>query len=195
MTNLYLLIIWLLLTTKLISNEAQKTWLTTCRLLDCKPTLRECINDGCLGKQSCKSCIQLTNVACIKCFDDILNEVDDFLGSGQSTIICDKSNELHLTVCEFFCRINFKTYWQCDVLNGIPICNCNPTLQITSQTSPITNPTTTSSSSTQSTSQPNSSPNFSTTSQLSSTTSTTTKSTTSSKEPSVIYPSNIVIYI
>jgi hypothetical protein len=202
MTNSYLRIVFFLLSillksrgeNKLVSKEEQKTWLTTCRLLDCKSTLRECISDGCLGKQSCKSCIQLTNIACLRCFDDILNEVDDFLGSAQSTIICDKSNELHTTVCEFFCRTNFKTYWQCDVLNGIPLCNCNAMPQSTSQMSPITNTTTVSWSTLQPTIPVTITSSLFATSQTPAT-SYTSKLTTSFQEPSIIYPSKIVFLL
>jgi hypothetical protein len=137
-------IVWLYITSHLsfafVQEKASKNWESICQILSCEPILKNCIQLGCLGETDCKNCVQLNSPNCVRCIDTIL--IEQFYSiNGQSTIICDRLNSVHLTTCEFFCRLNYKTSWQCESYNNFPLCNClwsstttyNPSVSTTSR--------------------------------------------------------------
>ena len=123
-----------------IKNEndltSNKGWETVCHESSCKSTLEQCIQNGCLGKASCKSCVEYYLSTCSKCVDDIYDESTQItLGNNNKTIICDANNQLHTTVCNFYCRSLFKPNFKCEVISNIPVCNC---IDLTTTTSTTT---------------------------------------------------------
>ena len=111
-----------------IKNEPSslnKAWQSVCTIYSCESTLQQCINVGCLGKANCKSCVEDYPTTCSKCVDDIYDETTQVtLPDNRKTIICDMNNQLHTTVCNFFCRSLFKPNYKCEVISDIPVCNC-----------------------------------------------------------------------
>ena len=149
-----ILLINLFLMISSIKNEPSnlnKAWQSICKINSCEPTLNECISDGCFGKASCKSCVEDYLPSCSRCVDDIYDETTQVtLPDNRKTIICDISNQLHTTVCNFFCRSLFKLNYKCEIISDMPVCNCMDTTTPTS-----TNTTTTlSTSSTTTTKRP-----------------------------------------
>ena len=120
----YIFYVILTLNVLIAKSEHSKGWETVCKIYNCQSVLKSCISNGCLGKDSCRSCVEVYDPSCSRCFDDIITEAFYTGSNGQPTIICDKANELHLVSCELFCRANFITKFKCEVLNGLPICNC-----------------------------------------------------------------------
>ena len=112
----------------LIRNEndlTSKAWQSICKINSCESTLQECINDGCFGKISCKSCVEDYHTTCGRCVDDIYDEAAQItLPDNRKTIICDINNQLHTTVCNFFCRSLFKLNYKCEIISDMPVCNC-----------------------------------------------------------------------
>ena len=146
-------------------NDFNKAWQSICTLYSCESTLQQCINVGCFGKANCKSCVEDYPTTCSKCVDDIYDESTQItLPDNRKTIICDINNQLHRTVCNFFCRSLFKPNHKCDIISDMPVCNC------IDLTTPITTSTTTT------TATP--------------TVTTTVSSTTTHKNPE--YPSNML---
>ena len=106
-------------------NDLSKAWQSICKINSCESTLQECINDGCFGKVSCKSCVEDYLPSCSRCVDDIYDEAAQItLPDNRKTIICDISNQLHTTVCNFFCRSLFKLNYKCEIISDMPVCNC-----------------------------------------------------------------------
>ena len=169
----YNLILFLTLNVLIAKSEHSKGWETVCKIYSCQSVLKNCISNGCLGKDSCRSCIEVYDTSCSRCFDDIINEAVYAGSNGQSTIICDKANELHLVSCELFCRTNFITKFKCEVLNGLPICNCLGEQPIISTTIDLTTST------------------ASTTTTTSTTSTTTTTVITTTLKSNTSYPSNV----
>ena len=119
-----------------------KAWQSQCLINSCEPTLQECISHACFGKANCKSCVEDYKPTCSKCVDDIFDETAQIQlpGINSNTIICDSNNQMHTTVCNFFCRSLFKPFYKCEVLNSLPVCTCMDTLPTTT-TTPTTTPT------------------------------------------------------
>jgi hypothetical protein len=116
----------------------------------CETTLQQCISIGCFGKANCKSCVEDFSPSCSRCVDDIFDETAQItLPDNRKTIICDANNQLHTTVCNFFCRSLFITNYKCEILSDLPVCNCKeiatspPTTRTTTTTTtkiPVTYP-------------------------------------------------------
>ena len=120
-----------------------KGWETTCKITSCESTLNQCIVNSCLGKPSCRSCVETYLTSCSRCVDEIYDETTQItLPDNRKTIICDMNNQLHTTVCNFFCRSLFKLNYKCEIMSDIPVCNCMDTTTPTPTTS-TTTPTTT----------------------------------------------------
>ena len=138
--NLKTLIYFACLLVKLIDSYQliAKSWESTCSILLCEQAISQCVKNGCLGPKNCQSCLNINNPSCSVCYNDIINEDDQYQSNGEPTIICDASNEFHKLTCQFFCRIKFKTNSQCYNVNKIPVCNCID--EITTTTTPIPNP-------------------------------------------------------
>ena len=132
-----------------IKNEPSslnKAWQSICKINSCESTLQECINDGCFGKVNCKSCVEDYHTTCGRCVDDIYDEAAQItLPDNRKTIICYMNNQLHITVCNFFCRSLFKLNYKCETIRDMPVCNCmdTTTLTPTTTTLPTTLTTTT----------------------------------------------------
>ena len=106
-------------------NSFSKAWETICKINACEPTLQDCISDGCFGKASCRSCVETYHTTCSRCVDDIYDETTQItLPDNRKTIICDVSNQLHRTVCNFYCRTLYKPNYKCEIISDIPVCNC-----------------------------------------------------------------------
>ena len=122
--------------------DLDKSWQAVCAISSCQSTLQQCINDGCLGKALCKNCVNEYHTTCGRCVDDIYDETTQItLPNNRKTIICDMNNQLHITVCNFFCRSLFKPNYKCEVISDMPVCNCMDTT--TPTTSSTTSTTTT----------------------------------------------------
>ena len=125
--------------------DLNKSWPVVCKINACEPTLKECISDGCLGKALCKSCVEEYHTTCGRCVDDIYDETTQItLPDNRKTIICDMSNQLHTTVCNFFCRSLFKLNYKCEIISDMPVCNCMDAAITTTSTTSTTPTTTTS---------------------------------------------------
>jgi len=124
--NLKFIIYFTFLLIKLIDSSLliTKSWESTCVILSCDRTIDVCIQNGCLGLNNCKSCLNTNNQNCGVCFSDIITETDHLQSNGEPTIICDITKNFHKLACQFFCRINFSIYSECSVVNGFPVCNC-----------------------------------------------------------------------
>jgi WD40 repeat protein len=98
-------------------------WEQICEI--CQETLEQCIENDCLGEEECQDCIIENSLNCVSCFAEIFDESAQItLPDDSRTIICDADNELHVTVCNFFCRSLFKPNYKCEILNDVPVCNC-----------------------------------------------------------------------
>ena len=120
-------------------SNLNKSWQAVCTINSCESTLQQCIGVGCLGKVSCKSCVDVYHTTCGRCVDDIYDESTQItLPDNRKTIICDINNQLHTTVCNFFCRSLFKLNYKCEIISDMPVCNCmdttTPTTTATSTT-------------------------------------------------------------
>ena len=137
MKNLLRLIIIFLITqekcTKQFVKEETRGWESICSILSCKPVLENCIRTNCIGKENCRNCVQNENEMCLRCVDGLINE-ENYLLNGNKTIICDSVNSLHLTTCNFYCRMKELLSWTCEQLGGYPLCNCKSSLMTTSLT-------------------------------------------------------------
>ena len=121
-----------------------KSWPVSCVIYSCQSTLQQCINSGCLGKALCKSCVEEYQTTCGRCVDDIYDETTQItLPDNRKTIICDMSNQLHTTVCNFFCRSLFKLNYKCEIISDMPVCNCMDATTTTTSTTSTTMTTTT----------------------------------------------------
>ena len=141
-----------------------KGWETTCKITSCESTLNQCIENSCIGKLSCRSCVETYLTSCSRCVDDIYDETTQItLPDNRKTIICDMSNQLHTTVCHFFCRSLFKLNYKCEIISDMPLCNCMDTTPTptTTTTFPTTRATTTSTTSTTTTKKPDDPSNMS----------------------------------
>jgi len=146
------LILNLLIATDLVKtleqNQTLKNWESVCSILSCKLVLDKCIQNGCLGTDQCRNCVQTQNQNCLRCIDSIINE-QYFTANGSPTIICDSLNSLHETTCNFYCRMKESENWKCEQIGGYPLCNCyassisTTTLTTTSTTTMTTTSTTT----------------------------------------------------
>ena len=102
-----------------------KSWETTCKIISCEASLNQCIENSCLGKTNCRSCVDTYFTSCSRCVDDIYDETTLItLPDNTKTIICDIKNQLHTTVCNFFCRSLFKLNYKCEIISDMPVCNC-----------------------------------------------------------------------
>ena len=127
MKQIIVLIINVFLMINSIRNETyfDKAWQAICKVSSCEPHLQECINDGCFGKPNCKSCVDVYSSNCSRCVDEIYDETAQItLPDNRKTIICDMNNQLHTTVCNFFCRSLVKPNYKCEIISDIPVCNC-----------------------------------------------------------------------
>ena len=129
MKRVFLIIINFLLLINSTRNEANlatsKSWESICKIQSCESTLEQCIQSGCLGKTSCKSCVETYHTSCSRCVDDIYDETTQVtLPDNHKTIICDANNQLHTTVCNFYCRSLLKPNYKCEIISDIPVCNC-----------------------------------------------------------------------
>jgi hypothetical protein len=119
--------------------DSNRSWPVVCKLNSCEPTLQQCINSGCLGKALCKSCVEEYDTTCGRCVDDIYDETTQItLPDNRKTIICDMNNQLHTTVCNFFCRSLFKLNYKCEIMSDMPLCNCMDATTPTTTTSTTT---------------------------------------------------------
>ena len=108
-------------------NESglNKAWQSICKISSCEPLLQECISDGCFGKANCKSCVDDYEPSCSRCVDDIFDETAQIsLPDSHKTIICDANNQLHTTVCNFYCRSLLKPNYKCEIISDITVCSC-----------------------------------------------------------------------
>jgi hypothetical protein len=109
-------------------NDPSKAWQSICTINSCQSTLEICINAACFGKANCKSCVEDYQSTCVRCVDDIYDETAQItLPDNRKTIICDMNNQLHTTVCNFYCRSLFIPKYKCEIINDIPVCNCGDT--------------------------------------------------------------------
>ena len=120
-----------------------KGWETTCKIItSCESTLNQCIENSCLGKTSCRSCVETYLTSCLRCVDEIYDETTQItLPDNRKTIICDMNNQLHTTVCNFYCRSLFKLNYKCEIISDMPVCNCIDTTTLTPTTSSMTSTT------------------------------------------------------
>ena len=104
------------------------------------------LSNACFGKANCKSCVEDYKPSCLKCVDDIYDETAQIQSpsTNTNTIICDNNNQMHSTVCNFFCRSLFKPFYKCEVINSFPLCTCMDTVPTTPTTTTTTTTTTTS---------------------------------------------------
>ena len=111
-----------------IRNENEllnKAWGSVCKINFCGAALEECIDKDCLGKVNCKACVESYRKTCSICVDEIYDETAQItLPDQRKTIICDLNNQLHVTVCDFYCRSLFKQNYKCEIISNIPVCNC-----------------------------------------------------------------------
>ena len=124
-------------------NDLNKTWMVVCNINSCESTLQRCINDGCVGKLSCKSCVENYLPSCSRCVDDIYDETTQItLSDNRKTILCIPESQLHLTVCNFFCRSLFNQDYKCEYISDlfVPICNCIDKVVSTTTKIPVTYP-------------------------------------------------------
>ena len=116
-------------------NDLNKSWPISCVVYSCESTLHQCISDGCFGKANCKNCVEYYHTTCGRCVNDIYDETTQItLPDNRKTIICDINNQLHTTVCDFFCRSLFKLYYICEIIINMPVCNCMDTSSTTTTT-------------------------------------------------------------
>jgi hypothetical protein len=114
--------------------DLNKSWPISCVIYSCESTLHQCMNDGCFGKLSCNSCIETYLASCSRCVDDIYDEAAQItLPDNRKTIICDINNQLHTTVCNFFCRSLFQLYYICEIITNMPVCICMDTTTTTTK--------------------------------------------------------------
>lgn len=105
--------------------KTSKAWQSICKINSCEATLTDCINHSCFGKENCRSCVEDYLPSCTRCVDDIYDATALItLPDNRKTIICDMMNQLHLTVCNFFCRSSYKPNFKCEIINDFPVCNC-----------------------------------------------------------------------
>ena len=115
--------------------DLNKSWQVVCAVNSCVSTLQQCISGGCLGKALCKSCVEDYLPSCSRCVDDIYDETTQItLPDNTKTLICDINNQLHTTVCNFFCRSLFKLNYKCEIISDMPVCNCIGTTTSTTTT-------------------------------------------------------------
>ena len=120
-------------------DKLEKSWPVVCTVYSCESTLQQCISVGCLGKAFCKSCVEEYHTTCGRCVDDIYDETAQItLPDNRKTIICDMNNQLHTTVCNFFCRSLFKLNYKCEIISDVPVCNCMDTTTPTTTTAAST---------------------------------------------------------
>ena len=119
-------------------NLTSKAWQSICKLSSCEPTLKECINQSCFGKENCRSCVEDYSANCLRCVDDIHDPTALItLPDNRKTIVCDMNNELHLTVCNFFCRSSYKPSSKCEIKFDVPVCSCmDSTISLTTTRGP-----------------------------------------------------------
>jgi hypothetical protein len=113
-----------------LRSQNQRGWESICSILSCKPILDRCVRNKCLGKDECRNCVLSEYQMCERCVDGLLND-KDFTINGKPTIICDPVNNLHLTTCNFYCRMKETITWKCEQIGGYPLCNCESDLMTT----------------------------------------------------------------
>jgi len=121
-----------------------KGWESTCKILFCQTSLQTCVTNGCMGQVDCRKCIETVNQNCLRCYDDIISQAFYLQSNNQPTIVCDKNLDLHQVSCQLFCRSNNYVDSKCDIVNGVPVCNClSNSSSTTTSTSTTPTPTTT----------------------------------------------------
>jgi hypothetical protein len=111
-------------------NESARNWEVICSILACKSVLDKCVLDQCSGAYECRNCVFTQNQICSRCVDSILNEQENAPG-GMQTIICDSSNSLHETTCNFYCRMKGRNNGKCEQTEDYSVCNCNENISTT----------------------------------------------------------------
>ena len=135
-------ILFFLMINKIRNESLSKNWQTICKIYSCEATIEKCIENGCLGKASCKSCVETYQSACSRCVDDIYDESTQIaLPDNNKKLICDVTNKFHLTVCNFYCRSLFKIYFKCEIMSDIPVCDCKDGQDVSTTTSTTTTTT------------------------------------------------------
>jgi hypothetical protein len=147
MKQLSVLLINALLLISSIRNENNfdKAWQSICTINSCESTLKQCISIGCFGKANCKGCVEDFLPTCSRCVDAIFDETAQItLPDNRKAIACDSHNQLHTTVCNFYCTSLSKSNYKCEVIGGFPVCDCFETAKSTAViTTTSTTPTTT----------------------------------------------------
>jgi hypothetical protein len=125
-----------------LNTQDPRGWESICSILSCKSVLDNCIRNNCIGKDNCRNCVLSENQMCVRCVDGLWNE-QYFPINGTQTIICDPVNNLHLTTCNFYCRMKESFVWKCEQIGGYPLCNCETYLTNTSTSATTTTSTST----------------------------------------------------
>ena len=132
--NIFLINLFLLVS-PIRSQSYFKAWQSICSIYSCEAHLQQCISLGCFGKANCKSCVEDFSSTCSRCVDDIFDETAQItLPDSTKTIICNANNQLHSTVCNFYCRSLYKINYKCEIVSDFPVCNCNPIAPTTTTT-------------------------------------------------------------
>ena len=117
----------------LYKDISSPEWVRSCQ--ECQKPLNQCIDDNCWGEEACKECIHANYSNCSECLAEIFQESSQItLPDNRETIICDINNQLHITVCNFFCRSLFKLKYKCEIISNMPICTCIDITLTTSST-------------------------------------------------------------
>lgn len=112
-------------TVKVWDVRDDEGWEKTCEMYSCRSKLMECANQRCLGKEECTRCVQSYDSLCLRCVYGIFDEAGHVtLANNETTIVCDAGNQLHVTVCSFYCKSLNRVNNQCKTENGRKVCKC-----------------------------------------------------------------------
>ena len=106
----------------------------------CKQGLELYFSSNCLGARQCKAIIDEHYPTCSLCANQILDSRYHELINGDNYQICDRSDDLHVKACLFYCRSNWIPDGECIKQNNVPMCKCGSQSEITTTKSKITTP-------------------------------------------------------
>jgi hypothetical protein len=122
-SNFVFLLLFIICARFSIAESLDRTWINTCRVLNCQLSLDFCIQMNCLGKESCLDCISTFFPTCVDCSTQITSS--PIALNGESHILCNQNEPLHQTSCTFFCRTINMVGSRCTIINNLPLCSCS----------------------------------------------------------------------
>jgi hypothetical protein len=119
--------VFLLFSSLLDRSQANSSWESNCRRVECQNAFIYCNLMKKLGLNECKQCVTLYSPYCAQCARDVFEtNVYMLTDAGTNENFCKSSERMHQEGCKLICRANDRTVGQCMENAGEPLCQCSP---------------------------------------------------------------------